>query len=95
MKSIVLIVLLLAAGCKRREDSCKPQEDTKTVKPVFAGCFAQHTDDKHWYWQCENAEGLWKCDEKMERASCTWESPLPVGHPLRRDAEEHLADAGR
>jgi hypothetical protein len=77
----LLLVLAFALGC-----------EGAGVEPVvdrdFAGCFWQTTGDRGaGYYQCENADGLWKCDHKMDRASCVWTGPLPAGHPLQRNVE--------
>jgi hypothetical protein len=67
-----LMVLASALGC----------EDPVEVHD-FDGCFRNDAND----YQCENADGLWKCAHNMDRASCVWTGPLPAGHPLQRNVE--------
>ncbi len=84
MRKLALCLVLLL-GCRKIQ--APSQEPCALTKPPFAGCFGQRSDpdsDSTFYWQCEDADGLWKCNEKMERASCVWAGPLPNDHPLRR-----------
>lgn len=58
----------------------------QVTAPPFDGCFGRgESVDGHmrWYVECENTEGLWKCDKPMARETCVWDGPLPSGHPLR------------
>jgi hypothetical protein len=70
--AFALTVIASALGC----------EDPVEVHD-FDGCFRNGAYD----YQCENADGLWKCAHNMDRASCVWMGPLPVGHPLQRNVE--------
>jgi hypothetical protein len=74
----LLLVLAFALGCDETRDESAGDRD-------FAGCFWQTEGTRHY--QCENADGLWECNHKMDRASCVWTGPLPAGHPLQRNVE--------
>ncbi len=86
---IGMLVMTSGLGCKR------PAPTPTPGPPPFSGCVVQNDDGGHWHFQCENADGLWRCTEKMDKSSCVWDKPLPPGHPLRRLAESCLADNAR
>jgi hypothetical protein len=81
-----LLVVFILLSVDLAELSCGYGTEP-VVDHDFAGCFWHDGDAGDQYWQCESADGLWKCSAKMKRASCVWSGPLPDGHPLRRAAE--------
>ncbi len=88
MRTVAVTMLVVMMACKHPE----PNEvaTPSLVDHTFAGCvLVQRQNWQPDNWQCENAEGLWKCTEPV-RTSCLWAGPLPAGHPLLR-VEERVA----